>query len=151
MEQKRPQNNLLPKEYDTLISLLNVYLSEWKHREQFLWKQIFQFYFAILILILFPNLTCYFEMSLPLPNALFRIIGLLFSVVLLYISIGYVIRFQAIGDTYQLLINKLPEEYRRRRIDAYKIGRFFSLKMTYLICVSLFLTLFVLAIVLLII
>lgn len=142
--------NLLSSDYDATISLLNVYLSEWSCREQHLWKQIFAFYYAILIIILFPNLRDYLQISLPIPDNFFRVIGLLLSLLFLYVSLGYVIRFQAIGNTYQSLINKLPKEFQRERIDTSKYGKLFSLRITYIICVSLFLTLFALSFALLV-
>lgn len=144
------KQKLLSSDYDTTISLLNVYLSEWSHREQYLWKQIFTFYYAILIMIIFPNLKEYLKINLPIHDNFFRVIGLLLSLLFLYVSIAYVIRFQAIGNTYQSLINKLPKEYQRERIDTSKYGRFFSLRITYIICVALFLTLFALSFALLV-
>lgn len=148
-KKKKSKNELLPRENDTLISLLGVYLSEWEHREQFLWVQLFRFYFAILIVILFPNLTGYFHMTLPIHDEVFRIVGLHLSFIFLYVSIGYVMRFQASGDTYQHLIDQLPDSYQRKRVKDYKFGHFFDCRITYIVCISLFLTLFILAIIML--
>lgn len=147
----------LSPNYDTTISLLNVYFSEWHHRSQTLWSQIFKFYYAILIIILLPNLTNYFRLQLPvLPAIIFRILGLLFSFVFLYISLGYAIRLQAIGITYQNIINKLPKEYQRKKITDIKlgnicIGKLYNTNMSYIICTSLFISLFLLSITLIII
>ena len=37
------QNTHLSSDYDTTISLLNVYLAEWVQRDQIIWSQIFKF------------------------------------------------------------------------------------------------------------
>ena len=38
-------NKLLGKE--ELISLMSIYLSEWEHRDDVLWRQVFKFYYNI--------------------------------------------------------------------------------------------------------
>lgn len=150
-------NHHLSSDYDSTISLLNLYFSEWSHRDQILWAQIYKFYYAILIFILLPNLADHFQLNLPtIPVFIFRIIGLILSLIFLYISLGYAIRLQAIGDTYQNIINKLPKDYQRESIKNIKykniqIGKFFMFKLGYMICVTLFITLFSLSIVLMII
>lgn len=94
------QNTHLSSDYDTTISLLNVYFSEWSHRDQILWSQIFKFYYAILIIILLPNISPHFDLTLPpMPDLAFRLLGLLLSIVFLYIALGYVVRLQAISYT----------------------------------------------------
>lgn len=154
MTKNTSNNNSLSSEYDSIISLLGIYFSEWHHRSQTLWSQTFKFYYAILIIILLPNLVDYFKLQIPnLPIVIFRIIGLFLSFVFLYVSIGYAIRLQSVGITYQKLINKLPEEYRREKIEniAIKnihIGKIFAINLSYIICFSLFLSLLLLATVL---
>lgn len=152
MSKNNPNNKFLSSNYDTTISLLNVYFSEWSHRDQFLWSKTFKLYYAILIIILLPNITNFLNIKLPpIPTITFRIIGLLFSFIFFYITFGYAIRFQAIADTYLSLINKLPIEYRRKNIEEYKMGKLFSLKLNYLLCFLLFLSLFILSIILMVI
>lgn len=148
---------LLSSDYDTTISLLNVYLVEWCHRDQIIWSQIFKFFYAILIIILLPNLTLHFQLILPnLPVLIFRIIGLFLSLIFLYISLGYATRLQAISDTYQNIIKKLPEEYQRKSIQSIKyktlhIGKYFMPRLGYIICLALFFVLFSLSVILIII
>ena len=138
----------LSSDYDTTISLLNVYFSEWSHRDQILWSQIFKFYFATLIVILLPNIYNYFQMELPpLPDFAFRIIGILLSFVFLYVSLGYAIRLHNISESYRLILNKLPDEYKQIPLDTmnYKgipIGKIFKKRLAYTICIILFLSLF---------
>ena len=63
---------------DQIISLLSIYESEWEHRNNLLWSQVFRFfYFSILIMIL-PNITDYLSISLPnIQPKLFPIVGIL--------------------------------------------------------------------------
>lgn len=139
-------------DYNETISLLNVYLSEWIHRDKELWSKALKLYYAILVIILFPNITNFFNVILPsLPAIIFRIIGLFLSLLFLYVTFGYAIRFQAIAETYQSIINELPEKYRRKSIKTYKTGKLFSLKINYILYFALFISLFVLSITLMII
>ena len=142
--------NQLSSDYNNTISILNIYFAEWSHRDQ-LWTHLFKFYYAILIVILLPNLTNFFQIKLPpLPDIIFRITGLLLSLIFLYISLGYAIRLQAIGDTYQAIIDKLPKEYQRKKVEEIFMGKFFKIKITYLECFTLFLSLFIPSILLMI-
>lgn len=151
------ENEHLTSEFDTTISLLNVYLTEWIQRDQILWAQLFKFFYAILIIILLPNLARHFDLALPnLPIFIFRLIGLLFSLLFLYVSLGYAIRLQAISDTYRDIINTLPKEYRRKSIKDIKlknipIGVLFMPRIGYIVCIMLFLMLVSLSIILMII
>ena len=133
-------------DYNETISLLNVYLSEWSHRDKELWAKALKLYYAI------PNISNFFNVVLPsLPAIIFRIIGLFLSLIFLYVTFGYAIRFQAIAETYQSIINELPEKYHRKSIKTYKTGHFFSLKINYLLYFALFISLFTLSITLMII
>ena len=151
------RNKLLSSKYETTISLLNIYFLEWRHRSQTLWSQIFKFYYAVLIIILLPNLALYFQLDLPrIPSLTFRVVGLLLSFVYLYISLGYAMRFHAACITYQKIINELPKKYRRERIKKIKykgmhVGEIFTPNLSYIICLALFLSLFILAVILMII
>lgn len=151
------QNTHLSSDYDTTISLLNVYLAEWIQRDQIIWSQIFKFFYAILIIILLPNLALHFNLVLPnLPIFIFRVIGLFLSLIFLYISLGYAIRLQAISDTYRDIIKTFPAEYQRKSIIDIKfknksIGKFFMPRIGYIICLALFLILFSLSVILMII
>lgn len=151
------QNTQLSSDYDTTISLLNVYLAEWIQRDQIIWSQIFKFFYAILIIILLPNLALHFDLVLPnLPILIFRIIGLFLSFLFLYISLGYAVRLHAISDTYRDIIKTLPTEYQRKSIECIKfknksIGKIFMPRIGYIICLALFLVLFSLSIILMIV
>lgn len=151
------QNTHLSSDYDTTISLLNLYLNEWIRRDQILWSQIFKFFYAILIIILLPNLALHFDLVLPnnFPILIFRLIGFFLSFLFLYIALGYTIRLQAIGDTYSEIIKTLPLEYQRISIKDIKfknksIGKFFKPRLGYVLSFVLFFILSFLSVILMI-
>lgn len=152
MNTENTNDTFLSSHYATTISLLNVYFSEWSHRDQLLWSQAFKFYFATLIVILLPNISNLFQMDLPpISHLAFRIIGMLLSFVFLYISLGYAVRLHAISESYQRILKKLPEGYNQILPDDIKIknipiGFYFKFRLGYIICITLFISLFLLSI-----
>lgn len=144
-------NHILSSDYDTTISLLNVYFAEWSHRDQLLWSQTFKFYYATLIVILLPNVSGLFQMDLPpISKLIYRLIGLLLSLVFLYISLGYAIRLHIISESYRLILDKLPMEFQQKNFDnlsikPLNISKIFKPRLGYLICIALFLSLFLLS------
>lgn len=150
-------NEPLSSKYDSTISLLNVYFSEWSHRDQILWTQTFRFYYAALIVILLPNISKPLKIDLPpIPKLLYRSIGLLISIIFLYVSLGYAVRLHIISKSYRLILDKLPEEYKQKNFDNFdtkgiKIAKLFKPRLAYLVCITLFLSLFLLSLLLIIV
>ncbi len=101
-----------------IIALMDVYLNEWINRHDTLWSQIFKFFYADLIVIVLPNIASFIGITLPeMNNIVFPIIGIIMSIVFLYISLGYVVRLRASSITYENLMNMLArEEYKRTSI-----------------------------------
>ncbi len=133
-----------------LLDLMDIYLSEWKYRDEMLWKQVFKYFYATLVVLFLPNIASFLGINLPeFPVILFPLAALVLSLVFLYISIGYSKRLEASGNTYQKLINLLPEELRRVSVSDpnIKFGRFFSKRISVVICVLMFLGLLCLSIV----
>ena len=133
-----------------LLDLMDIYLSEWKQRDEMLWKQVFKYFYATLVVLFLPNIASFLGINLPeFPAVLFPLAALVLSLVFLYISIGYSKRLEASGNTYQKLINLLPEELRRVSVSDpnIKFGRFFSKRISVVICVLMFLGLLCLSIV----
>lgn len=132
-----------------VIELMNIYLSEWEHRDELLWKQVFKYFYATLVVLFLPNLASFLGIDLPnFPKILFPIVALVLSLVFLYVSIGYSKRLEASGDTYQKLMDLLPEELRRVSVSdpRIKFGKFFSRRMSVIICILMFFGLFCLSI-----
>ena len=93
---------------DQLITLMNVYLSEWEHRDGLLWTQVFRYFYATLIVIALPNIAACIGIELPEINTnLFPIIGIVMSIVFLYVGLGYAFRLQASGQTYEKIMKLL--------------------------------------------
>ena len=140
MKKNKSHHNTQSSNYEDIISLLNIYLTEWIHRDQILWSQVFKLFYAILVVILLPNISSYLNITLPaVPTVFFRI------------SVGYLKRLEAIGNTYQKLINRLPVEYQRQRINELHFGKLFIRRTSYLVCALLFLSLFSLSIILMLV
>ena len=111
-----------------LLDLMDIYLSEWKHRDEMLWIQVFKYFYATLVVLFLPNIASFLGINLPeFPVILFPLAALVLSLVFLYISIGYSKGLEACGNTHQKLINLLPEELRRVSVSDpnIKFGRFF--------------------------
>lgn len=135
-----------------VIALLGIYLEEWKHRDEILWIQSFRFFYATLIVMLIPNLTTYLKICLPssIPVKAFPVIGLIMSIVFLFISLQYAMRLSASADTYEKIINILDEKYRRVSLEKMHYGKLFKIPISILFPVLMFLALFVVGIVLII-
>lgn len=147
--ESNPQGNELNK--DQIIALMNVYLCEWTHRDNLLWSQVFKFFFASLFVIMLPNIAEGFGIKLPgLEEQVYRLVGGIMALIFWYVSIGYLYRLAAVGNTYQNLINLLVDEnYKRESIEdktKFKYGWVFSIRLPLLISSIMFLALILLAI-----
>ncbi len=130
-------------ETQDLLALMQIYLSEWMHRDELLWKQVFKYFYATLFVLFLPNIAAFVQIELPdISPTIFPAAALLLSLVFLYASIGYAMRLAAIGDTYQKLIDLLPEELRRVSIKSGEIkgAEFFKPRMSMVLCVLMFLS-----------
>ena len=139
---------------DQLITLMNVYLSEWEHRDGLLWTQVFRYFYATLIVIALPNIAACIGIELPEINTnLFPIIGIVMSIVFLYVGLGYAFRLQASGQTYEKIMKLLGNtDYERISIkDKNKIkgGYLFAAPMTFVLVITMFTALVAVALVLL--
>lgn len=130
-------------ETQDLLVLMQIYLSEWMHRDELLWKQVFKYFYATIFVLFLPNIAAFVQIELPnIAPSIFPMAALVLSVVFLYASLGYAIRLAAIGDTYQKLIDLLPERLRRISIKSGEIkgSQFFKPRMSMVLCVLMFLS-----------
>lgn len=104
---------------DQLLELMQIYLSEWTYRDSILWKQVFTLFFAALVVIILPFAGAAWgvDFNNTLPMWVFPIVGLILTVVFLVIGRGYCLRLEAIGKSYNGLIEMLPESYKRRKLS----------------------------------
>ena len=125
-----------------LINLVEVYLTEWIHRDELLWSQVFRYFYVTVVAIFLPNITEFLKIRLPeeIPNIVFPIVGFVLSIVFLYVSIGYAKRLEAVGETYRKLIQYLPEGLKLYSLKDPKIkhGKYFVCRMSVVLCVLMF-------------
>ena len=150
MEQKidSNQHNL---NTDQIISLMDIYLDEWKHRDSLLWSQVFKLFYANLIVIILPHLANYLDISLPPINGkLFSIIGILLAFVFLYIALGYAKRLNASSQTYTNVMKLLKSENAQRiPLDKIKHGKLFKPSIAIVLVYTMFFALEAIAVILL--
>lgn len=147
---KKTGFNLQEMKVENVIELMSIYLSEWEHRDELLWKQVFKYFYATLVVLFLPNLASFLGIDLPdFPQILFPSTALILSLVFLYVSIGYAKRLEASGNTYQNLIDLLPDDLRRVPVadPSIKFGKFFSKRMSIVICILMFFGLLLLSVV----
>lgn len=123
-----------------LISLTNMYLAEWTHRDELFWMQVFRYFYVTIIIIFLPNIAKFLQITLPdkLPYIAFPVTGFFMSFFFGYVSIGYAKRVEAIGKTYCRLIMYLPPDLRRYSLLEIKNGKYFRHTMSYILCVLMF-------------
>ena len=109
---------------ERVIQLMEVYQNEWIHRDQMFWKQLFTFFYGILIMIALPYLD-YVDLKLPNPfKLILYIVSITLSVLLIIVVDAYVIRIKAIQQSYKRLNDLLPERYRRVKVkDVQRKGK----------------------------
>lgn len=114
---KDTSNNEQTKLDQELLSLMNIYLTEYTYRDSILWKQCFTFFSVAFIVTLLPYANIWdISFGETIPNYLFPLVGILISIIFLYISNQYAQRLAAISDSYRKLIDMLPQEYRRNNL-----------------------------------
>lgn len=139
------KKGILPEEIQTqdLISLIEIYLAEWCHRDELLWKQIFRYFYVTILVIFMPNIADFLQITLPnrMQNIWFPIVGIFLSGIFLYVSLGYVKRLEAISKTYQKLIRYLPNALQRYPITnpEIKCGKYFNCSMSTILSMLMFL------------
>ena len=140
-----------PVNKSDVISLMNVYLSEWCHRDELFWRQIFTYFYVTLIVTVLPNITNGIGIEIPgMKESWFHLTGLVMAVVFMYISIAYSLRLRASSKAYEAMMELLGDpKYKRMSIKdmgktikirkvEFKIGRFFSLPISLWFVVAMF-------------
>ena len=138
---------------DDLLNLMEIYLSEWAHRSDVLWRQIFYYFYATMIVLFLPYLTSFIGITLPdFPELLFPVVAVIMSCAFLYVSLGLAKRIDASVKTYHKLVDFLPVELRVITIVSPEIryGKFFRKRMSVIICFLLFFCLISMSIVMIV-
>lgn len=128
-----------PLSTDQIISLLDIYESEWQHRNNLLWSQVFKlFYFSIFIIAL-PLISG--GLGFSIPNGLillFPIAGIIAALFSLYMATSYALRLTVTRDSINKLLNHLPPNYRIKKLTTIKYGKYFMKRHTLIIPFVLF-------------
>ena len=114
---------------EDVLHLLEIYQSEWSHRDELLWNRVFTFFYATVVVLFLPNLSSFLEIDLfGFPSVLFRSIAALMSVFFFCISFAYSKRVEYSIQTYKQLIDTLPTELRRKSFSTSDraVGKFFK-------------------------
>ena len=133
-----------------ILSLMDIYLSEWRQREDDFFKLVFKYFYVDILILFLPNISVYVGINLSkIPAVIFPCVSLVLSLFFMYASIGDHKRIEASAKTYQNLINLLPENLRRVSIFSAEIkhGKFFPGYINLIISCGMFISAFVLSIV----
>ena len=131
--------------------MLSLHQKEWIQRDSTMWRLIFKYFYATLFVILMSNIASFIQITLPnIQNDVFRVIGIIMSIALLYISIAYAYRLQAVSKTYHALLEMLDEPYKRIKIKDIRYGKLFDSSLSYILPTVMFLCLMELSIALII-
>lgn len=129
-----------------IIQAMDHYLQEYIHRDNHMWSQNYKFFFSSLIVMLLPNLTERFGISLPEKlttyDWIFPAVGIILSFVFLYVSLGLARRFNAVSITYNNLIDLLPTELQRTSIKNMPV-KILNKSYAYVMSVLMFLSLLI--------
>ena len=118
MDEQKKISFDLKKDTDQILTLMNIYLTEWCHRDELLWKQVFTYFYATLIVLFLPFLAKKIpEIELPsVSSVVFAVVALVMSVVFLIVSLGYAKRLAAIGDSYREVAKFMPTDMKYNKI-----------------------------------
>lgn len=146
----KKRNKQDKRRFDRIVSLMSVYLSEWKHRDSLFWSQIFKLFYGSVIISFVPNLSDHLGFKIPtyIHSLIFPVIGIVFSLFSLYVAYGYACRLKASGDTYRKLMHELPEEFYQDsicdlKIATIKYGKLFSARLGMVLPTFMFLSLII--------
>lgn len=104
---------------DQLLQLVNIYLSEWEHRDKHFWSQAFAYFMASLSVSSIPFIGTWTQGPLfgSLPLFAFPVIGSILAVMFLIIMLSYYERSKESHDVYMSLIKQIsPESFQEKAI-----------------------------------
>ena len=164
---KQPLSNLNGRiSNDQILTLMNTYLTEWCYRDEMFWKHAFTYFYANLIVLFLPLLSEKIILVIPkhVPLWIFALVALCMSSGFLIVSLGDAKRLAAISDSYKRIAKNskiIPPEVGWVTLESkdfswnkkWKIcpcfNRLLNGRMSVLLCVLMFASLFILSLVML--
>ncbi len=138
--------------FENKIQMIEIYLTEYIHRDTHMWSQIYRFFFSSLAIMLLPYLAGGLGLEIPEEfepyKIVFPILGLVLALFFLYTALSLAKRFIAVSNKYNELTSSLPEELRRKNIKEMPL-KFLNTSNLYITIIFMFLALVVLGLVLL--
>ena len=102
------EDKLLDK-WENHLYLMEIYLSEWQHRDNLFWKQIFTYCIATIFVMCIPYMDIWnLKLDEKFPKLMFPIVGVVMAILFLYVSLAYSKRLLVASKIYRELIEKLP-------------------------------------------
>lgn len=131
--------NVEMNDCSNIVDLMDIYLSEWMHRDELFWMQTYKYFYASLIVMLLPKIASFLTITLPTINAIvFPIIGIIMAMFFLYITLAYAKRLEASSKTYQKLIEMLDPALQRKSIRTLKFGKFYDIQISTMVAIIMF-------------
>lgn len=124
---------------DKTISIMELYLTEWIHRDELFWKQLYRLFFSSLTIIILPSIaekSGWGGVVDYVPPFMFPFAGVLMTFLMLYVGLASSARVVRVSDKYEALIQKLPAKIKLKK----RKGAIFTRMMpciTWIFCISL--------------
>lgn len=125
---------------ENILALVAMLKEEWKFRDEHFTSTFWRFAYISLIVTFLPMVIGQWEISLvnAVPGYIYSIAGILFSLLGLYICIGLEKRIVALDMTYDRILQELPRQYQIQKLDQLRNGKFFKVRLNYVLCISVF-------------
>lgn len=135
---------------DQVIALMEVYASEWIHRDELFWKEFFTFFYANLIVIVLPNVANGAGINLPnMGEWVFRFIGIIMAICFWYITVSNSHKLLAAKVGYEKLMENLGKKKYKRiphtKVKDIKCRKFFSISIAQYFAPGMFICLIIVA------
>lgn len=115
----KPDKQFSIENTNHLLQLMNIYLSEWEHRDKHFWSQAFAYFMASLSVSSIPFIGTWAQGPLfgSIPLYAFPVTGGILAFVFIIIMRSYYERSKESHDAYMLLIKQIsPESFREKLI-----------------------------------
>lgn len=102
-----------------ILTLMNLYLDEWKYLSDALWQRSIKCFYANLVVLFLPYISSFLKITLP--NFDYYILttwSAAMSLVFIAVTFWYIKRIKVCSDAYQSLNNSLPVKMRKQSLKT---------------------------------